>query len=255
MMRAKNYILSLVFILLSFSVFAEETSDKLYQFANEAYVNGNYEEAISYYTRLSEMGVEAPEMYYNMGNAYFRSNKLGYAVLFYEKALKLDPGYEKAEKNLEYVSMYKEDKLEQVPEFFLKSWKNSLFGLFSLKAWGLISLVLFALLLTGILLYIYSGSMGIKKAGFFSSFAFVLLFVIAFSATLHSNKNFKHPDQAVILHPSVVVKSSPSTSGTDLFVLHEGTTLKLEEGVGEWIEIRISDGRIGWLEKKVIGVI
>ena len=229
--------------------------DSLFLQANEAYSSGDYELAFTSYMQIQEQGFESTELYYNMGNAAFKSNKLGYSILFYEKALKLNPSYEDAEKNLKYVSIYKEDQLEEVPEFFLKTWVHALYSLFSLSVWSYISMLLFTLAYLGILVYIFARSLVFKKIGFFSGIISILFFALSFSATVNSNSYLKNPENAVIIAPSVVVKSSPSHSGTDLFVLHEGTFIMIDEEVGEWIEIKISDGRVGWIHIEALHLI
>ena len=231
------------------------SSDTLFSKGNDLYETGKYEEAINTYQAILDTGVESTELYYNLGNASFRSNKIGYAVLYYKKALKQDPGFEPADKNLTYVSLYLEDKLETVPELFLKRWVNAFYGFFSLSVWSVISISLFALFLLALLFYIFGSFMWIKKTGFFSGVLALLLFFLSFTAAIKQHGEVKHSDQAVIVAPSVLVKSTPSDSGTDLFVLHEGTSLSTEETVGEWIEIKIIDGRVGWIRSKSLEII
>lgn len=251
MKRFVIHILSL--LLISGPLFA--SSDTLFSKGNDLYEQGQYEEAINTYQAILDTGIESAELYYNLGNAAFRSNKIGYAVLYYKKALKQEPGFEPADKNLTYVSLYLEDKLESVPELFFKRWVKAFYGFFPLIVWSVISISLFALFLIALLFYIFGSSMWIKKTGFFSGVVALLLFILSFTATLRQHGEVKHPDQAVLVAPSVVVKSTPSDSGTDLFVLHEGTSLSTEETVGEWIEIRIIDGRVGWIRSKALEII
>lgn len=229
--------------------------DSLFIRASVAYSSGNYELALDLYKEITNTNNESPELYYNMGNSAYRSNKLGYAVLYYKKALKLNPSFEEAEKNLAYVSIFKEDQLESVPEFFLGSWIRSLFSLFSLGTWSILALAMFAILLFGTITYIFAPNLGVKKMGFFSGILGLLLFIMSISGAIHRNKEIVKSDQAVIIAPSVLVKSTPSNSGTDLFVLHEGTDIVIDESVGEWTEIRISDGRIGWILSESLEII
>lgn len=230
-------------------------SDTLFSKGNQFYVDGKYEEAINTYQLILDTGEESAELYYNIGNAAFRSNKIGYAVLYYKKALKLNPGFEPADKNLKYVSLYLEDKLESVPELFLKRWVKAFYGFFPLLTWSVLSIILFAVFLIALLFYIFGSSMWIKKTGFFTGALGLLLFFLSITAAIRQHKEVRHPDQAVIVAPSVLVKSSPSDSGTDLFVLHEGTSLTTDEAVGEWIEIKIIDGRVGWVRSKTLEII
>ena len=190
-----------------------------------------------------------------MGNAAFRSNKLGYAVLYYHKALKLDPQHEKASRNLAYVSRYREDQLERVPEFFIKSWGRDLTGLFSVQVWSYLAIILFGFMLIAVVIYIFASRLAMKKAGFFSGLIILAMFIISLSAARYRHKEIVDPDQLVIVSPSVVVKSSPSLTGTDLFILHEGTEATLTDHLGNWSEIRISDGRIGWIPAEAFEVI
>ncbi len=230
-------------------------SDSAFADGNMLYSEGNYEEAISKYQDILDDGMESAELYYNMGNAAFRSNKIGYSVVYYRKALKADPGFEPAAQNLKYVSLYLEDKLESVPELFLKRWKSQFFNIFPLEVWSFISIALFVLTLICLLLYVFGSFMWVKKTGFYLGIISLLIMVLSLSAAVNHHKNVKHPDKAVIISPSVVVKSSPSDSGTDLFVLHEGTDLITDDKVGEWIEIKIIDGRVGWVRSKTIEII
>jgi len=243
-MRGTAWILMLIITL---PVSGIDKLDSLYEAAGEAYSEGNYEQALENYREINEAGYESADQYFNMGNASFRSNKLGYAILYYKKALKLEPGHEQAEKNLAYVSRYREDHLDQVPELFLRKWVSGAYSLFSLETWSYISILFFALLLTGLLFYVFSRQLTAKKAGFFTAVITLLLFVFSLSASVERHKEISAPGKAVIVDPSVVVKSSPSLSGTDLFVLHEGTEVTMQEHISGWTEIRISDGRVGWI--------
>jgi hypothetical protein len=127
--------------------------------------------------------------------------------------------------------------------------------MFSVQTWSYLAIALFGMLLVALLLYIFASRLGVKKAGFFSSLAALVLFLVSISAALNLNKEIVAPDQAVIVSPSVVVKSSPSLSGTYLFVLHEGTGITLTDQVGEWTEVRISDGRVGWVPGEAFEII
>ena len=132
---------------------------------------------------------------------------------------------------------------------------RAVYKLFSLKTWSYISISLFTILLAGFIAYMFSFSLRIKKAGFFTGTFALLFFLIAIFASAKGNSEVIHPDRGIIVMPSVVVKSSPSLSGTDLFVLHEGTGIQVNDELGDWMEIRISDGRSGWLPAKSLAII
>lgn len=250
----KRLFLQILVLTLSWSCALAQT-DSTFAKGNNLYSNGSYEEAMGMYRNILDQGLESAALYYNMGNASFRSNQVGYSVLYYKKSLKLDPGFEPAVKNLQYVSLYLEDKLESVPELFLKRWVNEFFNIFSLALWSLISIILFVFILISLLVYVFGSTLWVKKTGFFVGLISILILFLSFSATIRQHHNIKHPDRAVIIAPSVVVKSTPSNSGTDLFVLHEGTSLTTEDLVGDWIEIKIIDGRVGWVKRKTLEII
>jgi tetratricopeptide (TPR) repeat protein len=250
----KRIFLHILILALSWTSSLAQT-DSAFADGNKLYSEGKYEEAISRYQNILDQGLESAELYYNMGNAAFRSNKVGYSVLYYKKALRTDPAFEPASQNLKYVSLYLEDKLDSVPELFIKRWVKEFFNIFPLAVWSLISVILFVLLLTSLLVYIFGSILWVKKTGFFVALISIVILVLSLSATIHHHLNVKYPDQAVIIAPSVVVKSTPSDSGTDLFVLHEGTSLTTDDLVGDWTEIKIIDGRVGWVRSKTFEIL
>jgi len=222
--------------------------DSVYSEANRLYETGEFESALNLYREIIAGGSESPDLYYNMGNAAFRSNNIGYAILYYEKALKLDPAHENALHNLEYISRYRVDTFEEVPEFFLRTWSATLVRTLSERTWSILSLVFFVLILGNFLMYLFSKRLGLKKAGFTASLVFLVFFIISVSATVAQYERITTPEAGIILSPSVVVRSSPSESGTELFILHEGTRVRvIEEKVSGWQNIRVADGREGWI--------
>jgi len=223
-------------------------ADSIYHLANEAYQEGEYEKALTLYREITASGIESPGLYYNMGNAAFRSNNIGYAILYYEKALKLEPGDEDARHNLIFVSRYCVDAFEQVPELFLRTWSRALVQSLPEKTWSILALVIFLILLINILIYLFSHRLAFKKAGFFIALLSLFLFIVTVFSAMTRHRNIIQPESGIILSPSVVVRSSPSETGTELFILHEGTKVKMKEEVSGWQNIRVIDGREGWIE-------
>jgi hypothetical protein len=183
-----------------------------------------------------------------MGNAAFRSNSIGHAILYYEKALKLDPAFQDAIHNLDYVSRYRLDAFEEVPELFLGAWISGFVQLLPERTWSILAIIAFVLILGGLLFYLFSRKMLFKKMGFISGLAALLFFVITLLSANSRHRDIINPDSGIILAPSVVVRSSPSDSGTELFILHEGTKVGVNEEVGGWQNIKVIDGREGWIK-------
>jgi hypothetical protein len=221
--------------------------DSLYMIANDLYQQGQYEPALERYNAVILSGEESADLYYNMGNAAYRSNSIGHAILYYEKALKLEPTHQDALHNLDYVSRYRLDSFEQVPVLFLRTWIDGFVRLFPERIWSILAMIFFVIILSGILFYLFSRHMLVKKLGFISGMAALLLFVITISAAINRHRDIVNPDSGIILAPSVVVRSSPSESGTELFILHEGTKIEVNEEVSGWKNIKLVDGREGWI--------
>ena len=221
--------------------------DSLYQMANSLYQQGQYEPALEQYNTLIISGLESADLYYNMGNAAYRSNSIGHAILYYEKALKLEPAHEDAIHNLEFVSRYRLDTFEEVPLLFLGAWISGFVQMFPEQTWSILAMVFFVVFLAGLLLYLFSRSMFLKKSGFISGLVGLGIFIITVSSALSRHRDIVNPDTGIILAPSVVVRSSPSESGTELFILHEGTKIEINEEVFNWQNIKLIDGREGWI--------
>jgi tetratricopeptide (TPR) repeat protein len=222
-------------------------ADSLFQAANKLYQEGDFEPALEAYNAVILSGRESADLYYNMGNAAYRSNSIGHAILYYEKALRLEPSHQDAIHNLEYVSQYRQDTFEEVPGLFIGSWIHWFIQIFPERTWSILALILFMLILTGVIIYLFARQMTIKKTGFVSGLVALFLFIIAFSAARSRYQDIVNPDAGIILSPSVIVRSSPSESGTELFVLHEGTKIKVNEKVSGWQNIKLIDGREGWI--------
>lgn len=224
--------------------------DSLFNAANQLYEREAYEAALETYHAVILAGQESADLYYNMGNAAFRSNSIGHAVLYYEKALKMDPSHEDAAHNLDFVSRYRTDAFEEVPVLFISAWISAFVQLFPEHIWSILAMIFFVIILSGIVLYLYSRSVFLKKLGFISALTALLLFTVSLSSAIGRHREIVNPDSGIILAPSVVVRSSPSESGTELFILHEGTKIDVNEEVGGWQNIRLVDGREGWIMKE-----
>jgi len=187
-------------------------------------------------------------LYYNLGNANFKTGSIPGAILYYEKALLLKPFNEDIRYNLGIARTYITDEFETVPEIFFVKWIKGISLLLNSNNWAITSLVLFILSLVLILLYLFSSIVRTKKISFLIGLAF--LFLSAFSIFLsYTNHVITHKRPfAIVFTPVITGKSSPDDGGLDLFVIHDGTKVKIEDQIGEWIEVRLSDGNIGWIK-------
>lgn len=240
-----------LFVLLTVKVGTGNPSSLL-DSANQSYTEGKYTEAIDFYKQVLNSGIEAPGIYYNLGNAYYKSNQLAPAILNYEKALLRDPGNDDIQYNLQLARSQITDKIEKIPDFFLTQWIRQWKNLFSSDRWAMISMIAFILFLVLFSVYLYSNRLGLKKAGFWISLLAVAIAIASFVFAFRQKQDIVDSGQAIVFSPKVTVKSSPAQSGTELFVIHEGTKVFIQDEMGEWYEIRLSDGSQGWLRKSSV---
>jgi tetratricopeptide (TPR) repeat protein len=242
----------LVFLLLLIvNTFGQAMDDSL-KAGNQYYTEEKYEDAIRVYEWILNEGFEAPELYYNLGNAYFKSHKMTFALLNYERAKLLDPVNEDIDYNLELAKSFAIDKIDEVPPFFLTQWHNAMVNMFSGDAWAVISMASFVFLLLVFSIYLYTRKYGIKKLSFWISVLLLYISISSFVFALNDRQRVLHPGTALILSSSVTVESSPDESGTDLFLIHEGTKVTIKEKLGDWTRIRLSDGKTGWVPSNSI---
>ena len=235
---------------------ADSYPDSLWTRGVSAYEAGQWQTAANAFEAISAAGIESADVYYNAGNAYFKAGEYPKAILNYERALKTDPSHKEARFNLEFASSQIQDRIDDVPEFFLKSWMRNLCYVMSSNVWAVLSLVLFALTLAMALLFILGSTAGKRRLGFFTGIVLLLLFVLSLSMSIWQKRDYEKADSAIVMVPVSSVKSSPSSeSAKDLFVLHEGTKITLIDEVGEWRNIRLSDGREGWMKSSDMEII
>lgn len=227
---------------------------QLWDSANIAYTEGRWQDAADGYEMIASLGLESPQLYYNLGNAWFKADNLGKAIVNYERALKLDPSFSDARYNLEFASSRTQDRIEAVPEFVLKSWTRKFCYILDSDAWAVIFIVFLALACAMALLFFLAPTVGWKRTGFISAIVCVLLGGTALGFSLHQRNDYFLRDEAIVMKPVISTKSSPD--GTmDLFILHEGTKVRILDSVGEWTDIEISDGRQGWVRASDIEII
>lgn len=227
---------------------AETTeAEKLMQVANEQYNEARYDSALTIYNEIIESGKTSPELLYNTANAYYKLRDIPSAILYYEKALKIAPNDEDIIHNLEVANGQIIDRIEPVPQLFLKNWWHTFYTMFPADLWAVISLISFAVLLIFALIFLLSHNKIWRKIGFFTGLFLLLITLGTFGMASQKYYYTKQTNEAIIFTPTITVKSSPSASSVDLFVLHEGTKVSLLDEVDNWQKIRIANGSVGWL--------
>ncbi|MBR6814980.1 MAG: tetratricopeptide repeat protein [Alistipes sp.] len=233
----------------------EFSAEKSWDAANKAYQEADYKRAETLYRAILEQGLHSAKLYYNLANTLFKQEKLGEAILYYNKALRLSPADEDVRHNLEYAENSTKDSIEQIPEFFLFAWIRAVRNLMSCDGWTIFSLVILVIGLAAALFYLLAQRISTRKAGFYVMVLAALLFLVATLFANYERKAIVNHNEAIVMSSAVSVKSSPDRAATELFVLHEGTKLSIGERMDGWVEVRIADGRKGWIESSRIAEI
>lgn len=222
---------------------------------DSAYAAGNYTTAIDIYERLLQEG-ESAAVYYNLGNAYYKVNDVAHSILNFERSLLLDPSNKDAQFNLEMARSKTVDRVAEENEIFFVKWYKSFANLLSMQTWAIMAITSFVLFVCFLSAYIFSRKRSAKKLFFIV--ALVLAFIsLCANLTANGQKNrLTNRKNAIIMTPSVVVRSTPSNNGTELFVIHEGRKVSVSgNSIKNWIEIELEDGNVGWIEADALEVI
>ena len=244
------FILTIIFA--TFNLSAQ--NDLLLQ-ANEAYTKNDFRAASELYEELLKANGESAIVYYNLGNSYYKLNKIAPSILNYERALLLEPGNNDIRFNLEIAKLKSVDRIEPINDFFLTEWFRSLQNMMSTNAWSRFSIVCFILLITCLFLFFFSRRIIIKKLGFYIGLGLLAAVILGNCFAYNQKKKLTQRNEAIIFAPTTTIKSSPDNSGTDLFILHEGTKVKVKNKLGSWNEIETADGNVGWIKSLEIEVI
>ncbi len=239
-------ILSLLWLVMSNA--QPDTLQQLIDKANEYYKQAKYDSAIALYGEVLNSGWTAPELYYNLGNAYYRRGLLAKAILNYERAYRLDPSNEKIKHNLEFARQFIQDDFSRVNEFFLKRWWRGLALMFRADVWAYVSVAFFAVALLLLFVFFFARTVSWRKTGFFVSLIAFFFAILTFSLSLSNKHYVLNSGEAIVLQPTSV-RSSPSIDGTELYLLHEGVKVKVLSTNDGWYEVKLPNGSIGWLPK------
>ena len=222
---------------------------------DSAYIKEDYATAAQIYEGLLSDG-ESADVYYNLGNSYYKLGEIAKSILNYERALLLQPGNGDIRANLEVARAKAIDKVELVPEIFFISWIKSLINIMSVDAWAWWGIVSFLFFIVALYFFIFSKQVVLKKIGFTASIVLLMITVCANIFASEQKEHLVNRTSAIVMNPSVTVRSTPSESGTSLFILHEGRKVSIKDkSMREWTEISLEDGKVGWVPASSIEVI
>lgn len=223
--------------------------------ADSAYARADYETAVKLYGELAETNPNSV-VFYNLGCAYYRIDDIAHSVLWFERALKLDPSNKDVVFNLELARTKTIDKIIPQHEFILFTYFRSMTNWFSLRTWTILGLLSFVLMLVLLLVFYASDSIFVRKCAFSSAVLLLLVCILSNVCAMKQNDFKQVHTSGIITAPAVTVKSTPADNGNDLFVLHEGSKVEiLDSSLKEWCEVTIADGKQGWIPKKSFDLI
>ncbi len=253
-MKVKNILIAVI-LFVTMPLYGIDSNKAQFEKGVEAYSAGDYQSALDLWLSIYKTGYNSFELDYNIGNAYFKLNDVPGAILFYERAALLNPTNDDVNYNLQIAQTRTVDKFEEIPQLFIKRWLDVFSLFFSSNTWAILSLLSFIICLVCVVLYFFSSKYKLKKAGFWIAVVLLLFSIISLSNSIRNKNLIHHSDAAIIFSSQVNGKSSPDASGTDLFLLHEGTKVYITDKVGEWYEIRLSDGNKGWIQSNSLEII
>mgnify|MGYP000882038357 FL=1 len=227
--------------------------------AAQAFRDMDYKKSIELYEKSIEQGVNegkvSAQIYYNLGNAYFKDNQLGKSILNFERALLLDPGDGDIRHNLRFANNKTVDRINPAGNIFLSNWFNAVRNLFSSDTWATIGVVLFVLFLISVAIYLFVSKIWARKSAFYTGIVVFIFMIVANVFAFSQKRERLRGDSAIVMVGAARVNASPDINSNELFELHEGTKVRVRGKDGNWYEIEIENGSVGWTMKENVEII
>jgi tetratricopeptide (TPR) repeat protein len=246
-----RFLFSFFLLLFAFSALADEAASLFHQ-ANQLYEAGNYQQAAEAYEKILALGKTNWQVYYNLGNAYYKQRQIAKAILNYERAARRNRDNEDIRFNLDLANLSVADRIPEMPRSLAVVWLDRAIHVFTAEQAATLALIFWALLFAGAILWLLARRESMRNWArrlVWSAGAVWLVFALIFAVLAYERATLH---EAIVLAPRVVVRSSPAGDATEMFILHEGVKVRLQESSGDWRRIRLADGKVGWLEARTI---
>lgn len=251
-----KYILALIsLVLVSFASERTYAQQDLLSTAAAAYDSAQYQRSIEAYEQIATQYGVNPELFYNLGNAYYKQKNYPKSILNYERCLLYDPSNVDARENIELARLQCVDKIEAIEPMFFVTWSNSIRDSFSCDTWGTLAIIFFLLFIAGCGTYFFSHRTSRRKLGFYGALLAIIISLVCIHYAGAQRDHIQQRDYAIVMTPSVIVRASPAESGTQLFTIHEGLKVRIRSTLSGWSEIELTDGQVGWMPSDGLEVI
>lgn len=237
----------IIYICVLFFSFGLAQNNNAFTEANALYNNGNYQEAIQKYESILETNQHSAELYFNLGNANYKLNRIAPSVYYYEKALQLAPHDQEIKNNLAFAQNMTIDAIEEVPEIGVSKFFNKVINILGYEGWAKLAVVLMLLFVGLFLAYYFSYSTQKKRLSFIGSMVSLLLMLLSVTLAFQKFVMVQDDQPAIVFSQETEVKSEPNLRSTKAFKLHEGTKVQILDTVNNWKKIKIADGKTGWI--------
>jgi hypothetical protein len=237
-----------IFLFITSFLFAQSGFEK----GNALYQKGQYEQAIQAYESVLDSRQQSADLYFNLGNCYYKLNKVAPSIYNYEKALVLAPEDVDITNNLKFAQKLTIDEVKEVPKVGFAKLLHDFTGMFHFNTWAWISVVFGFLFLGFFIGYYFSLAAVLKRIFFFGMFVWVLFLLVSVGAAIFEKNHFVTDRPAIVFAEVTEVKSEPQKASPATFVLHEGTKVFVKEILGKWKKIELTDGTEGWIESEAI---
>ena len=228
--------------------FAQASMESLFKQGNSAYNKAEYQKAISLYEQTLKMGQFSAEVYYNLGNAYYKLNNIAESIYYFEKAKQLDPNDEDIIINSNFAKNMTIDAIDKLPESQIVTFQKKIYGIFNFSYWSYLTVILFWIFSGFLLVYVFIKSASLKQTFFFIAFGILIFFMISFLITYSIEEKEKNTNFAILFSNQKDIWSEPNQQAELLFSLHEGTKVEVLDILENWKKIRIANGSEGWIE-------
>ncbi|MFV0505831.1 MAG: tetratricopeptide repeat protein [Bacteroidales bacterium] len=247
----RTLFISILLIFVSINAKAIEI-DSLFEQGNAMFNASNYAEAIDKYETLIDSGYKSDELYYNLGNSYYRMGEIASAILNYERALVLKPSNENAQYNLHLANTKIVDIIGEVQQPFFEKWEENISKQLSSNLWSVINYILLLLALVCTMIFIMTRRVSVRRIFFLLGLLALVLMGVSINMSFEQARSRLDNPYSIVMSQRVQVKSSPSSTSSNLFIIHEGLKVKIVDKVGEWYEIQLSDGNQGWVSSSEV---